>query len=173
MERSSGDGAGRFWGLHAGNPVRARDPASIRQHAGCDEHPVARHGRSKPGLVHALPSLDDCPTDRRHPGMRHLRVALQLGAAHRCAVSIQEREAHDDFRFGRRPRWVQSPGDGYLGSAAAAASEQAAPREDPRDYTAGESLRCHAQVQVGRAGSAGGNMWKYIATTIGMKTMVL
>jgi hypothetical protein len=28
-------------------------------------------------------------------------------------------------------------------------------------------------VHVGRAGSAGGNMWKYIATTIGMKTMVL
>jgi len=28
-------------------------------------------------------------------------------------------------------------------------------------------------VHVGRAGSAGGNMWKYIATTMGMNTMVL
>jgi hypothetical protein len=28
-------------------------------------------------------------------------------------------------------------------------------------------------VHVGRAASAGGNMWKYIATAIGMKTMVL
>jgi len=105
--------------------------------------------------------------------MRHLRIALQPGAVHGCAVSAHQLEPHDDLCVHRRPLWVEGPGNGYLGFPPAAASEQAAPRKDPGDYTAGESLRCHAQVQVGLAGSAGGNMWKYIATTIGMKTMVL
>ena len=105
--------------------------------------------------------------------MRHLRGALHVRAGGGCAVAVPHAELNDDLDAGGRPRRIDRPGDRDIGAPAAAAGEDAAHRKNAGYHTAGESLRCHAHVQVGRAGSAGGNMWKYIATTIGMNTRVL
>ena len=105
--------------------------------------------------------------------MRHLRSALHLDTGHGRGVSSHDLELNDDVDAGGWLRRLKVPVDRYVGALAAAASEDAAARKDGDGHTAGESLRCHAHVHVGRAGSAGGNMWKYIATAIGMKTIVL
>jgi hypothetical protein len=49
-----------------------------------------------------------------------------------------------------------------------------AAKRNEADYEAGASPRSQAHVHFGAATPRrGGNMWKYIAMTIGMKTMVL
>jgi hypothetical protein len=55
----------------------------------------------------------------------------------------------------------------------AAAGRDRATGDESSCHAAGESLRCQAHVHVARVVSVGGNMWKYIAITIGMNTTVL
>ena len=56
--------------------------------------------------------------------------------------------------------------------AARAAASKAADVSRTAYEVACESPRCHAQVQL-IFFDGGGNMWKYMATIIGMNTMVL
>lgn len=73
---------------------------------------------------------------------------------------------------------MRDPYSTMMGGQTTAATNQA--REglkrvrDQAAATGARTAECHAHVHCGRVRSLrGGNIWKYIATTIGTKTMVL
>lgn len=97
---------------------------------------------------------------------------LNPGAA-KCSASVPEGHTYSRVGANGWRNGIDDERDAHVtdGVATAAGGRDA---QQQRDQTeAGDTFRSHAQVHAGRRAVAGGNMWKYIATTIGRKTMVL
>ena len=126
--------------------------------------------------------------------MRHESFESKTSAGHRFLIPVAKRHANDDRCAGHRWRWIERPGnsDGVARirtttrmnveaettrSAGTARGEAARENDDgarARCQALALSPRCHAQVHCCcLAAAGGGNMWKYIAIIIGIKTIVL
>ena len=103
---------------------------------------------------------------------------MHLRTADGIAIFVLQREVNVRGHSGNGWRGFNSHSHFHIARGSIAPRREAAGREaatgdESSCHAAGESLRCQAQVHVARAVSVGGNMWKYIAITIGMNTTVL
>jgi hypothetical protein len=132
--------------------------------------------------------LVDLGGNWRHAGMRHVRVDVHGCSPHEPPPAVPQRDfAHRRGASDRR-RGLQVPlntyvvGNGRL--ARACTGHETAGEKDGkqrasngggmlRSQTDAARWRCHAHVHWIFVSRDNGNMWKYIATTIGMNTMVL
>ena len=104
--------------------------------------------------------------------MRHVCLDLHACAPKRTIFVV---ERHADGRIGTDGwlGWIDDERHAHVTDGIAAATRGHG-AEQQRDQTeAGDTFRSHAHVHAGRRAVAGGNMWKYMATTIGRKTIVL
>ncbi len=111
--------------------------------------------------------------DRRHARVRHVRLDRKLCAAYRTPLAVTDGHTYGGIRTNSRDGGIQGEGHAKVPSGRAAAARDRTAEEQRDQTAAGDTFRSHAQVHAGLPALAGGNMWKYIATTIGRKTIVL
>ena len=105
--------------------------------------------------------------------MRHVRLDRDPGAAHRIRLAVTESDTYGSSRTDSRSGRIQNEVRAKITSGSAVAARNRTTEEQRDQTAAGDTFRSHAHVHAGLPALAGGNMWKYIATTMGRKTMVL
>jgi len=105
--------------------------------------------------------------------MRHVRLDRDSGAANRTRLAVTDSYTYGSIRTRLRCSRIQNEGHAKITSSSAVTAGDRTAQEQRDQTAAGDTFRSHAHVHASLPALAGGNMWKYIATTMGRKTMVL